>query len=133
MDGLASKGHHQVTVMSFFNESKTPGDDNYTDIGLQGDDSVEVFVDNITPDEAGTTYSGIVQYIKILMTSTIEKNSCQVFYTHRYVRDMLSGKIPPPDLIMAESFHVPCFGLLAEKFEIPLIDRHCWNERPFCQ
>lgn len=133
MEGLASRGH-QVTVMSFFdddNESKSESETesdasanyNYRSIKLDNlDGGVDVYVDTVTPADAAQ-YTGIDFYLDMIWFSTQEKNMCAIVLSHEYVRNLNNKTAwpPLPELLIVESFHLPCFASLAEKYDIPLI------------
>lgn len=132
MKTLASRGH-QVTVLTFFNETLSTSSNynnedsiniknngTYAHICLGDLGDVESYVDSITPEEA-QRISGFHLQSKLAGFPNLEKSMCSAVFSHDYIQNILNGKILPPDLLIVESFNVPCYCSLAEKYDIPVV------------
>lgn len=126
MKGLASTGRHEVTVLSFLSEPLTPSDklsssSNYTQIYLGDPAGLPTFIDSITPEEAKKLSGFLGTFKWLVMRSPIEEDLCVMVYSNEYVKRIMRREIEPPELLITEQYHLPCYNSLAEMLDIPAV------------
>ncbi len=113
LKNLASRGHN-VTVFSYFKSKKNS--QNYTDI-LIGDAAYQ-YTDSYLIDE-NFKLNGVINIMKTFKGT--EFSACHQIFKLPQKEKMLEMKENSYSLIIAEKHYVPCYNLLAQELNIPLI------------
>ncbi|XP_065204365.1 uncharacterized protein LOC135834418 [Planococcus citri] len=113
--GLATKGH-EVTIICHFKSIENVS--NYREILISESEGLKNFIDGITIEDS-LNYAGVKNLLDAFYD--LESTSCNRILRLEYIRQLITSKVNPIDLIIAEVYHVQCFHLLAHKLNVPLI------------